>query len=127
MGEILVVDDEDDMIWLIKRILEKEGFKVRSVKSGEEALKLLKEGYKPDLILLDVMMPGMNGWELCKKIKRDKELRKLKVAIFTIRTTEEDKLISKEVGADYHIDKPFELDEFVSTVKKLAQAAAPVL
>ncbi len=127
MNEILLVDDEEDIIWLTKKILEKEGFKVKAVKNGEEALKLLKKGYKPDLILLDVMMPGTNGWEICKKIKEDEKLKKLKVAIFTIRTTEEDKAISKEVGADYHIDKPFDLDDFIMTVKKLVQPAASVV
>ncbi len=127
MKEILLVDDEDDIIWLTKKILEKEGFKVRAVKNGEKALELLREGYKPDLILLDVMMPGLSGWEICKKIKEDEKLKKIKVAIFTIRTTDEDKFISKEVGADYHIDKPFDLDEFVSTVKKLVHTATPVV
>ena len=122
MKKILVIDDEPDIVFLIKLILEKEGYKVIEANSGSEGLKLAKKE-KPDLILLDVMMPDMLGWEVSKKIKADKELSKIPVAMLTVKSAAEDKLKSlEEARADWHIAKPIDREKLLSTVAWLLEA-----
>jgi CheY-like chemotaxis protein len=122
MKKILVIDDEPDIVFLIKLILEKEGYRVIEANSGSEGLELAKKE-KPDLILLDVMMPDMLGWEVSKKIKSDKELQKIPVAMLTVKSAAEDKLKSlEEARADWHIAKPIDRDKLISTVAWLLEA-----
>lgn len=122
MKKILVIDDEPDIVFLIKLILEKEGYKVIEANSGSEGLELVKKE-KPDLVLLDVMMPDMLGWEVSKKIKADKELRKIPVAMLTVKSAAEDKLKSlEEAGADWHIAKPIDREKLLNTVAWLLEA-----
>ncbi len=122
MKKILVIDDEPDIVFLIKLILEKEGYKVIEANSGSEGLELAKKE-KPDLILLDVMMPDMLGWEVSKKIKADKELSKIPVAMLTVKSAAEDKLKSlEEARADWHIAKPIDREKLLSTVAWLLEA-----
>jgi CheY-like chemotaxis protein len=122
MKKILVIDDEPDIVFLIKLILEKEGYKVIEANSGREGLEVAKKE-KPDLILLDIMMPDMLGWEVSKKIKADKELRKIPVAMLTVKSAAEDKLRSlEEAGADWHIAKPIDREKLLGTVAWLLEA-----
>lgn len=117
MVKIMVVDDEPDTVDLIKLVLETEGFEVISAYSGKECLEKLKMG-KPALILLDIMMPMMDGWEVFHKIKE--EYPDIPVAILTIRDRDIDKMLGLHVlKADDYITKPFGRQELVNRVRKI--------
>lgn len=122
MSKILVIDDEPDIVYLIRLILEKEGYEVVEANSGTQGLKLA-EKEKPDLILLDVMMPDMLGWEVCRRIKANEELKKVPVAMLTVKSAAEDKLKSlDEARADWHIAKPIDREKLLSTVEWLLKS-----
>lgn len=122
MAKIMVVDDEADMRFMVRKILENEGHEVIEAEAGKVALDKLKE-VKPDLILLDVMMPGLDGWEVCKQIRENKETENITVAMLTVKSTDEDKVTSFDDGlADWHISKPFKKKRFVKTVKWLLES-----
>ena len=116
---IMIVDDEPHMVELEKAILEAEGFSTITALSGEQALKLL-ETIKPDLVILDMMMPGMSGREVCEKIRSNPKTKNLKVIFVTVARFSDigkDKLKGMDV-LDY-ITKPFDNEEFVKRVKKI--------
>ncbi len=118
MARILLVDDEPDIRYITKRMLEKEGHEIIEACDGEECLQKL-ESEKPDLILLDVMMPGLKGWEVCRKIKAEEKTRSIPVVMFTVRTSEEDLEESRKCGAEAHINKPFEREELLRVVNRV--------
>lgn len=117
MKKIMVVDDEPDTVDLIKLVLMTEGFEVISAYSGIECLEMLKT-VKPSLVLLDIMMPGMDGWEVFHKIRE--QHKDIPVAILTVRDRDIDKMIGLHVlKADDYITKPFGKRELIERVKKL--------
>jgi DNA-binding response OmpR family regulator len=120
---ILIVDDEPGIRFLTKAMLEKEGHSVMEAEDGEDGLAKIKEK-KPDLVLLDVMMPGKFGWEVCREIKRNEATKDILVAIFTVRGSNEDMKKSYEVGADAHISKPFTKAELIRTIYKIQGKSA---
>lgn len=123
MAVILLVDDEPEIRFLTRRMLEKEGHEVMEAANGSEAMERLNK--KPDLILLDVMMPHDDGWEICRKLKGDKETTGIPVVMFTIRTSPDSVKKSYESGADGHINKPFDMQELLGTVERLLEKAVP--
>lgn len=119
MADVLVVDDEPEIIYLVKMMLEKKGHNVSHAGNGEECLRFLEKA-KPDLIVLDVMMPGLKGWDVCKRIKESKENSSIPVILLTVRTSNDSVKKSYEYAhCDAHINKPFEMKEFLATVDKL--------
>lgn len=118
MARIMVVDDNPKIRRVVRVILEKEGYNVEEIESGKECLRRLKKE-KPDLILLDVMMPEEDGWEVCKKIKSDEKHKDIPVAMLTVRASEEDMNKSIEHGADAHINKPFDVEDLLDRVESL--------
>ncbi|MFQ6136112.1 MAG: PleD family two-component system response regulator [Candidatus Hydrothermarchaeales archaeon] len=119
MKKIMVVDDEEVMRSLMEKMLKGKGYEVVEASSGEECLEKLEEE-KPDLILLDIMMPGMNGWEIGKIIKEDEKTTHILVAMFTVRTSDDSKEKSFRYSrADAHIDKPFDIEGLLGTIKGL--------
>lgn len=114
MAEILLVDDEPDIVMLTRMVLENEGHHVLVARDGRECMKVLADE-NPDLILLDVMMPGDDGWEVCRKIKADKKTRNTPVVMFTVRTSMESRKTSLDC-ADAQIDKPFMSEELLNVV-----------
>ena len=119
MARILVVDDEPQILTLTKMMLEGAGHEVALAINSQECFKKLEEE-KPDLILLDIMLPGgEDGWSICREIKEDEKTRDILVAMFTVRTSDEDKQQSKDCLADAHIGKPFKKEELLSTVEDL--------
>lgn len=120
MGKkIMVVDDEESLIELVKAILEGEGYEVIKATNGEEALGKLKT-VKPDLILLDMMMPGMSGREVCEKIRKNPKTKGLKIAFITVaKFSEAGKDILKEMDVLDYITKPFENEDLKRRVKKM--------
>jgi len=117
---IMVVDDEPDTVDLVKLVLETEGFEVITAYSGEECLRKL-EDILPDAVVLDIMMPEMDGWEVFKKIREKYE--DLPVAMLTVRNQDIDKMLGLHVlKADDYITKPFGRKDLVERVKKLVEA-----
>ena len=114
---ILVVDDEPDTVNLAKRLLEMEGFRVITASDGESALKSIYEK-RPDLVLLDIKIPKIDGYEVCKKIKNDPELKDTIVIMFTAKVFEKDRKKGLESGANEYITKPFSGDELINLIKK---------
>lgn len=114
--KILVVDDEEDLRELVMEVLEDRGLEVYGASHGEEAIEKAKK-IRPDLILLDVMMPGIDGWEVCRRIKDDPETRGIIVSMLTVKSQDTDKIRSLDYAiADWHISKPVHMDELVKTV-----------
>ncbi len=115
--KVLVVDDEPDTLELVKLVLESAGFKTMLATSGKEALKLA-EASKPDLVLLDIMMPDMDGWEVFRKLKEKDPA--IPIAILTAKAQNIDRLLGLHVlKADDYITKPFGKNELIDRVKKL--------
>ena len=114
---ILIADDEVDIVETLKFVLETEGFNVITAYDGEEALKSAKE-FMPDLMLLDVMMPKINGYKVSRLLKFDKKFQNIPILMVTARSQEEDKLIGEETGADEYITKPFEFSDVLEKINK---------
>ena len=117
---IMVVDDEESVLELLKAVLENDGYTVLTASDGEECLEKLKKT-KPDLVLLDMMMPGMSGREVCERIRKDPKTKNLKIIFVTVaRFSEMGKdTLSKMNVLDY-ITKPFDNADLLKRVKKAA-------
>jgi two-component system phosphate regulon response regulator PhoB len=121
---ILIVEDEVALVTLLRYNLEREGFRVLEAGNGEEALLLIKE-QRPDLVLLDWMLPILSGIEICRQIRRSPEHRLTPVIMLTARGEEADKLRGLEVGADDYVTKPFSPSELVARVRAVLRRAKP--
>ena len=114
---ILIIEDEKDIIEALRYNLEKEkGFSVLSAGSGDEGLTLAIQ-VKPNLIILDIGLPGLNGYEVCRMLRRDVETRDIPILMVTARVSESDKVLGLELGADDYITKPFGIRELVARVR----------
>jgi len=121
---ILVVDDEKELAALVSLHMKMAGFEVLTAANGEKALELSREE-KPDLIILDLMLPKIDGWEVCEQLRQDAVTKDIPVIMLTARTQIEDKLKGFEAGADDYVTKPFSPRELVARVKRvLARAEA---
>jgi two-component system, OmpR family, alkaline phosphatase synthesis response regulator PhoP len=114
--KILVVDDELHIVELLKYNLETNGYKVIYALDGKQGLALALEK-KPDLILLDVMLPAMDGFDVCKEVKRNKDIESVPIIMLTAKGEEFDKILGLELGADDYITKPFSVRELMARVK----------
>ena len=119
--KILIVDDEQDIVETLKFMLEAEGYKCFCAYDGETGLSLAKE-IMPDLMILDVMMPKINGYKISRLLKYDTKYKEIPIIMVTARSQEEDKLIGQETGVNEYITKPFELDEIIEKVKVYLEA-----
>ena len=117
MKKILIVDDEQDIVESLKFVLEGCSYMCYCAYNGEDGLKLARE-IMPDLIILDVMMPRINGYKISRLLKFDKKYKDIPILMVTARSQEEDKLIGEETGADEYITKPFDLDDVIKVVQK---------
>ncbi|MFN3396370.1 MAG: response regulator [Thermodesulfovibrionales bacterium] len=122
MKSILIVDDEKDLVELVSYNLRKEGFSVHASHDGEDALSKLKNNLF-DLLILDLMLPGMDGLELLRFIRSDSRLSHLPVLMLTAKAEEIDRVIGLEMGADDYVTKPFSPRELVARVKALLRRA----
>jgi len=113
---ILIVEDEKDIIKMLEYNLEKEGFKTLSERNGEDALDSAHRDH-PDLILLDLMLPGMDGLEVCKTLKSDTKTVSIPVIMLTAKSQESDKIVGLELGADDYMTKPFSPRELIARIK----------
>jgi len=115
MKKILLADDEKDILEFLQYNLEKEGFAVITAHNGDEALTRLEES--PDLAILDIMMPGLNGFEVCEKIRSNKKTAMLPVIFLTAKTSEQDEIKGLELGANDFIQKPISPKKLIARVK----------
>lgn len=117
--KILVVDDEESLIALLQALLEQEGYNVETARNGEEAIAKLNI-YKPDLVLLDMMMPGVSGREVCEKIREDPNNKDLKVAFLTVaKFSETGKETLEKMNVSDYITKPFDNEDLLKRIKKM--------
>jgi DNA-binding response OmpR family regulator len=123
-AKILVVDDEPDLLELIDTNLTAAGFSVLIAASGKEALRTAR-AQQPQLILLDVMLPELDGLEVCKLLRQDPGTRSIPIVMLTARAGEIDRVLGLELGADDYVTKPFSMRELVLRVKKLLDRQLP--
>ncbi len=116
--KILIVDDEPNIIVPLQFLMEQNGYDVLVAQSGEEAIENIQQ-YRPELILLDIMLPGIDGFEVCEIVRLKPEWRQTKVIFLTAKGREVDKAKGMVLGADAYITKPFSNSEVVEKVKKL--------
>jgi DNA-binding response OmpR family regulator len=123
MKKILVVDDDKDVLDLVRRILIRGGFEVITASDGKEGLaKVYSEA--PDLMILDINMPVMDGWEVCRKIRGDPLYKHLPIIMLTVKRTKKDQLKGLDFGGDEYITKPFYPKELIARVKTVLQRAS---
>ncbi|MEM1344714.1 MAG: phosphate regulon transcriptional regulator PhoB [Pseudomonadota bacterium] len=125
-ARVLVVEDEEALSALLEYNLDKEGFQVRVSADGEEALLLIEEE-KPDLVLLDWMLPGLSGLEVCRRIRARADTRDVAVIMLTARSEEDDRIRGLDTGADDYLSKPFSIPELTARVRALLRRSRPTL
>jgi DNA-binding response OmpR family regulator len=114
--KILIVEDEKDIVKMLDYNLKKEGFRALSANNGEDGLDMARKEH-PDLILLDLMLPEMDGLEVCKAIKNDTKTAHIPIIILTAKAQETDKIVGLELGADDYVTKPFSPKELIARIK----------
>lgn len=115
--KILIVDDEQDIVETLQFVLETDGYECITAFDGESALNLAKTE-KPDLMILDVMLPKINGYKICRLLKFDSKYKDIPILMVTARSQDEDKVIGEETGADEYITKPFDINFVSQRVKE---------
>jgi two-component system, OmpR family, phosphate regulon response regulator PhoB len=123
---VLVVEDDASISQLLTYNLEREGFRVSTATDGREALVALAE-QKPDLVLLDWMLPGMSGLEVCRQLRLRDDTRRTPVILLTARGEEEDRVRGLDVGADDYVTKPFSMSELMARVRAVLRRTSPAL
>ena len=114
---ILIVDDEPDLIAVLRLGLQMEGFEVLEAADGEEGLRRAQRE-KPDLVVLDLMLPRMDGYEVCRALKFDARYKSLPIFILSARPGDRDKRLALEMGADLFISKPYDLKDLVTRIRQ---------
>jgi CheY-like chemotaxis protein len=119
-GRVLVVDDDDVIRQLIRVNLELEGFEVYTANDGEDAIAKARE-LQPAVITLDIMMPRLDGWDAAAKLRADPQTSHIKVVLLSARAQEADLRKGNRIGVDAYLTKPFDPDELIDTVRRLAE------
>ena len=123
-SKLLLIEDEDSLAYTLKTFFEKKNFNVEIVKDGEDAL-FQAESMKPDVVLLDWMLPNMSGLEICRQIRTAKDIKKTPIIFLTAKGEEEDKLRGLDIGADDYITKPFSQRELLARINALLRRSNP--
>lgn len=118
---VLIVDDEPFIVETTRFALEQAGYPCLVAFDGEEALRVVRER-NPGLILLDIMLPKLNGFQLCRLLKFDERYRHIPIVLLSARTQERDRLLGKETGADAYVTKPFEFPELLRVIARYLPA-----
>lgn len=121
---ILVVDDEPELVELVKMRLEANGYDVMTACDGQEGLDQARNGC-PDLVILDLMLPRLNGYEVCRLLKFDQKFQAIPIIILTARAQEKDERLGLECGANVYVRKPFSAAELLDRIGQLTHASAP--
>ena len=122
--EVLVVEDEPDIRRLVVLHLERDGFRCRTAASGSDALREVKASI-PDLVVLDLMLPELDGLEVCRRLRRDTSTASVPIIMLTAKSDEVDRIVGLEVGADDYVGKPFSPKELVARVRAVLRRAQP--
>jgi len=122
MDRILVVDDDRDIVRLVRSYLEKAGYEILTAYDGESALRILK-GERPQLLILDLMLPDKDGWDVARLVRADDKIAATPIIMLTARVEDNDKIVGLEIGADDYITKPFNPREVVARVRALLRRA----
>ncbi len=120
--KVLIIDDEPDILMTLDFLMRKAGYEVFIGRDGAEAIELVKSN-QPQLVLLDVMMPNVDGYEVCQFIKNTPEYKNCKVVFLSAKTKQKDIEKAYEIGADYYIPKPFSSRDLVKKVKEMLNEA----
>ncbi|HYR69164.1 MAG TPA: response regulator [Candidatus Dormibacteraeota bacterium] len=122
-GRVLVVDDEPDLVRILQFGLQSAGYVVESASDGQEGLKKARE-VKPDIILLDLMLPKLDGYKICRLLKFDERFKQIPIIILSARTQEGDQTLALEMGANRFVTKPYNFSEILTHVEELLKAAS---
>src|SRR5512135_1829208 len=123
-AKVLIVEDEDSLVTLLSYNLQSEGYSVVHTASGSDAMMMMQEE-RPDIVILDWMLPGLAGIEICRQIRARPETKALPVIMLTARGEEGDRIRGLQTGADDYVVKPFSVSELVARVKALLRRASP--
>ncbi len=123
-GRVLVVDDEPDLTRILEFGLRAAGYQVEIATDGQEGLKMARES-RPDIILLDLMLPKLDGYKVCRLLKFDERYRHIPIIILSARTQEGDQALAIQMGANRFITKPYEFSEILAHIEALLKAASP--
>ena len=121
MPRILIVDDEPNIVLALELLMKREGYDVQSVDDGQKVFDALKE-FRPDLIILDIMMPKMDGYEVCQRIRADASLKDISIIMLTAKGREVEREKGLALGADYYVTKPFSTREVMMRIKEILSA-----
>ena len=121
MHRILIVDDEPNIVLALELLMKREGYEIQSVDDGQKAFDAVRE-FRPDLIILDIMMPKMDGYEVCQRIRADALLKDISIIMLTAKGREVEREKGLALGADYYITKPFSTREVMMRVKEILSA-----
>jgi len=124
MKRVLLIEDDRDIVELVRYNLEREGFQVTAATDGASGLAQVRKS-PPEILLLDLMLPKLSGLEICKEIRRDSALNRLPILMLTARGEEADRVVGLEMGADDYVTKPFSPRELVARVKALLRRTEP--
>jgi len=116
--KILITEDSPTILEILKSVLVEEGYEVIAAADGQQALELARTE-KPDLIILDLMLPKIDGYKVCRMLKFDEKYKNIPIIMLTARTKESDEKLGKEVGADAYIRKPFEPEMIIDKIREL--------
>ena len=117
---ILLVDDEPSIIMMVGKRLEVSGFEVLTARDGQEGLTKAQTE-TPDLIILDLMLPQLNGFEVCTTLKQDPRYQQIPIVLFSAKTQQKDEDLGRQCGADAYVRKPFKAEELLETIRMLLQ------
>ncbi len=123
-GNVLVIDDEADLIELVRYNLSKEGFEVSAAMDGESGLAAARRG-APDVVVIDLMLPGIDGLEVCRALRADDRTAHIPVIMLTAKDTESDRVVGLEIGADDYMTKPFSPRELAARIKAVLRRITP--
>ena len=121
--KVLIVDDERNIVTALEYLLQKNGYEVRIAETGEDAMAQL-DGFRPDLVLLDVMMPKVSGYEVCQRVRSRPQWRDIKIVILSAKGREVEVNKGISLGADLYVTKPFSNTELVAAIDRLLAGAA---
>ncbi len=123
-GLILIIDDERDLIELVSYNLAKEGYRVLGARHGESGLQMATDEH-PDLIVLDLMLPGIDGLEVCRRLRSGAQTKRIPIIMLTAKNTESDRVVGLELGADDYVTKPFSPRELAARIKAVLRRMSP--
>ena len=121
---VLIVEDDEDILNLLDYNFQNAGFATVAMRNGQEAMNAIRR-QRPDLVLLDIMLPGLDGFEVCKQVKRDPKLSQIPVIMLTARGEEVDRIVGLELGADDYVVKPFSPRELILRARAVLKRAGP--